>query len=363
MKKTITVFALTVLFIAGSAYMAITFSGGPPAGHTNAPGESNCTSCHSGSLVTSGTNWSNMSLTSSVSLGAFQPNTNYTLNLTFADPNRSLYGFQMVALPASATSNTGSIGTFSSSNNSVQTQTSSGRSYAEHTSSGTSVSNNTKTWNVAWQTPTSFNGSVVFHVVVNSANANSGSSGDVIYYKTFTATVLPVSWTNISAKRNAGEVSLNWSTATEINNSHFVIERSHDDSNWEKISEVKGAGNSNTVNQYEFADTDAPNSALIYRIRQVDFDGKESYSPKVWLHAENGQDIPKLVYTGNYLAVLTSSIAQTHQVKIVGLNGLVVFDKAIVSNEQIPLHTFNKGIYVAEVNTGGTIQMKKFIVN
>lgn len=363
MKKTITILALTVLFIASSAYMAITYSGGPPAGHTNAPGEGNCTACHSGSLVTSGTNWSNLSLSSSVSLGAFQPNSNYTLNLTFADLNRSMYGFQMVALPASATSSSTSIGSFSSSNNDVQTQTSSGRSYAEHTSSGTSVSNNTKTWNVNWQTPTSFNGSVVFHVVVNSANASSSSAGDVIYYKTFTATVLPVSWSDITSTRKGGIVTLNWSTATEINNSHFIIERSHDDSNWEEISEIKGAGNSNNITHYEFNDTQAPKSALIYRIKQVDFDGKVSYSPKVWLQGENDTDIPRVVYTGNYITVLTSTISQKHKVKILGLNGAIVFDKEILSNEQVPLTTFNKGIYVAEIITDGTVQLKKFMVN
>jgi hypothetical protein len=363
MKKTITVLALTVLFITGSAYMAITYTGGPPAGHTNAPGESNCTGCHSGSLVTSGTNWSNMSLSSSVSLGAFQPNTNYTLNLTFADPLRSKYGFQMVALPASANSNSTSIGSFGSSNNDVQTQTSSGRSYAEHTSSGTSVSNNTKTWNVNWQTPVSFNGSVVFHVVVNSTNANTSSAGDVIYYKTFTATVLPVSWSDITSTREDGMAKLKWSTATEINNSHFIIERSHDDSNWEIISEVKGAGNSNKMTHYEFNDNQAPKTALIYRIRQVDFDGKESYSPKVWLQGENDLDIPRIVYTGNYITVLTSSLSKSHKVRILGLNGSIVFDKEIVSNEQVPLATFDKGIYVAEINTDGIVQFKKIMVN
>ncbi len=90
---------------------------------------------------------------------------------------------------------------------------------------------------------------------------------------------LPVELISFTARKIEKSVVLNWSTATEINNSHFAIERSTDGTSFTAIDSVAGAGNSNSVIDYNYTDMNAiPATNSYYRLRQVDFDGKTSYS-------------------------------------------------------------------------------------
>lgn len=74
------------------------------------------------------------------------------------------------------------------------------------------------------------------------------------------------------------EVLLSWETAVEINNSHFTIEHSIDGVNWEVLTTVAGAGNSNVPISYAIVD-EIPNFGVsYYRLKQTDFDGQYTYS-------------------------------------------------------------------------------------
>jgi hypothetical protein len=87
-----------------------------------------------------------------------------------------------------------------------------------------------------------------------------------------------------TASINNSTVQLNWSTATELNNQGFEIERaigSPDD--FVTVGFVSGKGNSTEINYYAFSDKPEINGnhELFYRLKQVDFDGTFSYSPVV----------------------------------------------------------------------------------
>jgi hypothetical protein len=66
---------------------------------------------------------------------------------------------------------------------------------------------------------------------------------------------------------------LTWVTATEINNSHFIVQKSHNTVDWQDIATIPGAGNSNTPNMYEYNDKVYKSNIAYYRLLQVDFDG------------------------------------------------------------------------------------------
>lgn len=93
-------------------------------------------------------------------------------------------------------------------------------------------------------------------------------------------------------------VHLSWATASEENNSHFIIERKHPTQNpeglWEPIGPVDGAGNSLSQLNYEFTDGDVQNKEfpLYYRLKQVDFDGKYAYSDVYTVHQEHLNQTP-----------------------------------------------------------------------
>src|SRR5205823_3492601 len=97
-------------------------------------------------------------------------------------------------------------------------------------------------------------------------------------------TGLPVSLVRFSAKENNGSVLLEWATASELNNDYFMIEKSTaskmlTDNSWRNIGRVSGAGNSTAMHAYNYTDDEPLAGAAYYRLKQVDYDGKSTYSP------------------------------------------------------------------------------------
>ncbi len=89
---------------------------------------------------------------------------------------------------------------------------------------------------------------------------------------------LPIKLLSFSAKPNGDQVDLEWSTATEINNDYFTIERSYDGIEFSGLLTEKGAGNSNVVLNYSAIDTHPLPGISYYRLKQTDFDDQFSYS-------------------------------------------------------------------------------------
>jgi hypothetical protein len=105
---------------------------------------------------------------------------------------------------------------------------------------------------------------------------------------------LPVELTSFNAHYINNSVHLNWSTATEINNQGFEIERNVN-TNWEKIGFINGKGNSVTRNDYSFEDKNPVGSTTQYRLKQIDNDGNFKYSDIVEVVAS-----PQSFSIGNY---------------------------------------------------------------
>ncbi len=74
------------------------------------------------------------------------------------------------------------------------------------------------------------------------------------------------------------EVKLSWVTGTETNNDYFEIMRSPDGKEWTSIERIDGAGNSNRAIVYETSDYSPFSGISYYLIKQVDFDGTETFS-------------------------------------------------------------------------------------
>jgi len=97
---------------------------------------------------------------------------------------------------------------------------------------------------------------------------------------------LPIELKSFSASIFNNNINLNWITAKEENFSHFELERSLDQNNWEQIGIVQGLGESNSDVYYDFTDENAPFGKLYYRLKSVDIDATFEYSPFVSI--ENG---------------------------------------------------------------------------
>ena len=104
---------------------------------------------------------------------------------------------------------------------------------------------------------------------------------------------------------NNKKVNLSWETISEINNSHFSIEKSVDGINFQAIGKVIGAGTTNSSKQYLFTD-DKPLYINQYRLKQVDFDGKFSYSKILFVK----------VHQANPISIATNPVRNQLQVQI-----------------------------------------------
>ncbi len=144
----------------------------------------------------------------------------------------------------------------------------------------------------------------------DGANSNNIGLDDVSY----STTPVPVTLVSFGGSvDNKNEVSLVWKTATEINNSHFDIERSIDGTNFLKVASVKGKGNTTDVQTYTFQDLNFVVSKnyqyAFYRLKQVDFDANFKYSPVVNLKLQkpNSLSVLSALVSGEVLNITYNS--------------------------------------------------------
>src|SRR6476620_3854076 len=156
---------------------------GPSPSHTNAPGESNCTECHSDFAVNSGTG----NVTISGLPANYLPNQQIAVTVRTNQADAVIFGFQLTVLDSRGNR----VGTYSiPSGNPVRMQLVDGlvnnvqRQYIEHTVDGI-VPNQFgfNTWTFNWTAPSTRVGKVGFYAAGNAANSDGGTSGDYIYTK------------------------------------------------------------------------------------------------------------------------------------------------------------------------------------
>ncbi|MBX2977280.1 MAG: T9SS type A sorting domain-containing protein, partial [Ignavibacteriaceae bacterium] len=124
----------------------------------------------------------------------------------------------------------------------------------------------------------------------------TGQTGTEYILGTKSNNPLPVELTSFAASVNKNKVVLNWQTATEVDNYGFEIERTPHippfdkggtEGGWEKVGFVEGYGNSNSTKEYSFVDESVSGGKYSYRLKQIDNDGKYSYSSEVEVEIEN----------------------------------------------------------------------------
>ncbi len=92
-------------------------------------------------------------------------------------------------------------------------------------------------------------------------------------------TPLPVELSSFIAAVERRNVMLNWTIASEHNNSGFDIERKESSSvnNWSKVGNIAGAGTSTTARNYSFTENNLNTGKYNYRLKQIDFNGNFKY--------------------------------------------------------------------------------------
>ena len=96
---------------------------------------------------------------------------------------------------------------------------------------------------------------------------------------------LPIELISFSGECDGENVALNWTTASEVNNDFFTVEKSYDGKNYEPVAIVKGSGTSSEQHDYKAGDK-AEHRTVYYRLKQSDFDGQYSYSEDILVNCD-----------------------------------------------------------------------------
>jgi Secretion system C-terminal sorting domain len=134
-----------------------------------------------------------------------------------------------------------------------------------------------------------------------SITSNSSTKGNRFQMIITDPSLLPVTWLSFTAEKiNSTDIILCWETATEKNNSHYIVERSFDNNVFADIGLVYGNGNSTSNSAYSFIDKkviDAQKKAFYYRIKQVDLNGNTEHS--IVISVTNNEQPCSLIFFPN----------------------------------------------------------------
>jgi len=172
---------------------------------------------------------------------------------------------------------------------------------------------------------------------------------------------LPVEWQDISATRTSrNTVKINWSTASEINNHYFEIERWEEGERFQSIGQVLGDGDARNVQVYDFEDKNPKTGTQYYRIRQVDFDGTSSLSRAVEVYVPNQERVNLRQSTKQIKITSPSEIQQLEVWTIQGQMLSVIHPRE--KRYALSLRNLSKGVYIIHVQTSSQAVTHKIVI-
>ena len=183
--------------------------------------------------------------------------------------------------------------------------------------------------------------------------------------------ILPIELISFTAMQTeTRDILIEWKTASERNNSHFILERSFDGKNWETITLKPGAGDSLEPLSYRHLDTNPQFGRNFYRLTQVDFDGLTTVyqTIAVSLIGENSTNLQIKVFPnptqGKIYLESQNLNLDGMKVDILNLNGQSVLQSESIRNSraEFDLSYLPKGIYILKLYSAREIITKKLIL-
>ncbi len=206
--------------------------------------------------------------------------------------------------------------------------------------------------------------------IVNIAYANvlgltpSPAGADTVICNSVT----PVSLIDFTAIPQNSDVLLQWSTASELNNNHFVVTKSYDGTSFNSIGQVPGSGNSSTIKNYSFIDSTLLKGTMYYRLVQVDNNGNTSDSKIVSVNMADANGAI-ILYPNPYTHETNLKVsAQYHEkitIRIMTVTGVEVYSSNNhYTNETVALGgNLPDGVYMLQVVTSDNVSTLRLVKN
>jgi hypothetical protein len=179
---------------------------------------------------------------------------------------------------------------------------------------------------------------------------------------------LPVRLISFTGKSTEIGNELTWKTSTEVNFSHFEVERSENAKTFEKIGKVDG----NKGEIYEFIDKNSSpiihHLSLFYRLKMVDLDGTFAYSKIIALNAENSENSIGQIYpnpsNGEAKVSITTSESGNWTMKTFDITGKLLSKETISLQKgvnEVELKKLYTGMNYIQVSDGKTTEVRKVL--
>ena len=205
--------------------------------------------------------------------------------------------------------------------------------------------------------------------ISSSIAASQGTSRFMII--TSNSSSLPVSFGMFTALKVDKKVSLYWTTISEINSSHFEVERSTNNIDFYAIAAVKSNSNSSTFKSYQTIDENPDlYSVNYYRIKQIDNDGHFTYTPTRNIYFIDMQtDIKLTVFPNpatNQITLTSSFTGKKCDVIILSEEGKLISNYVGIAINNGDIHIdvsqLHSGIYFVRIKEeSGNILMSRFV--
>lgn len=213
--------------------------------------------------------------------------------------------------------------------------------------------------------------------VTTTGSASNANRMYSVWFKNFAyiapISTLPVKLTAFNASLAKDKVNLKWETASEINVSHFELERSTDGVNFSQAAMVFSYGAADTKANYAYSDNVASFQVPVvyYRLRSVDIDGKSEISETriIRLAKDQANSISLLTYPNPVMNELRVTVPNNWQNKqtvfeLFNANGQIASRKATTGNNQTEtINTSNlaPGFYIVRVSCDGQTAQQKVV--
>jgi hypothetical protein len=169
--------------------------------------------------------------------------------------------------------------------------------------------------------------------VINNASYSGGPTSSA----TLGGVILPVNWLSFDVVKQGNDGLLNWAVANEDANHHYELQRSTNNTSYNTIATVNKSTNGSTA--YNYTDAGITNlnaSVLYYRIKQVDINGRISYSDTrtLRLDIKGGQIniFPNPVKDGFYVSIpFTNPDSRKVKLNLVNSNGQLISSRQITT--------------------------------
>ncbi len=187
-----------------------------------------------------------------------------------------------------------------------------------------------------------------------------------IWYNKLTSP-LPIELLSFTGRATSKGNLLEWSTATELNNNYFTLERSRNGTHFEEIARVAGAGTSLSQLDYNYTDITAVVGINYYRLKQTDYDGSFSFSRIISIRTEK-QGGTFSIYPNPSTGIFYITFENENDPVIITVfdsegRAIAVDQKWVSETLQVQFPEAAAGIYTMRLVTGNEVYARKLVVH